>query len=77
MGSGDFSPHEISGCEDPLGGTAMIYPTISKCEQALDALTLQPTPYKLDYVEGLYSDYTCSNDDLYPKAKEMISNSSS
>jgi hypothetical protein len=55
----------------------VIYPTISKCEQALDALTLQPTPYELDYVEGLYSDYTCSNDDLYPEAKEMISNSSS
>jgi hypothetical protein len=77
MGSRDFSPHEISGCEDPRGGTAAIYPTIFDCEWALDALTLQPTPYDPDYVEGLYSDYTCSDDDLYPEAKGMISNSNS
>jgi hypothetical protein len=44
MGAGDFSAHEIAGCEDPRGGTAAIYPTISECERALNALTLQPTP---------------------------------
>jgi hypothetical protein len=40
VGTGDFSPHEITGCEDPRGGTATIYPTISECERALNALTL-------------------------------------
>jgi hypothetical protein len=77
MGFGDFSPHEISGCEDPRGGTAAIYPTISEYERALDALALQPTPYDPDYIEGLYSDYTCSDGDLYPEAKGMIGSSSS
>jgi hypothetical protein len=77
MDTGDFSPHEIAGYEDPRGGTAAIYPTISECERALNALTLQPTPYDPDYVEGLYSDYTCSDDDIYPEAKEKISNSAS
>jgi hypothetical protein len=62
VGAGDFSSHEIVGCEDPRGGTAAIYPTISKCERALNALTLCPTPYDPDYIEGLYSDYTCSDD---------------
>jgi hypothetical protein len=75
MGIGVFSPHEIAGCEDPRGGTAAIYPTISECEQALNALTLQPTPSDPDYVEGLYSDYTCSYDDVYPEAKRKIGNS--
>jgi hypothetical protein len=37
VGSRDFSPHEISGCEDPHGGTTVFYPTISECERALDA----------------------------------------
>jgi hypothetical protein len=60
MGAGDFSSHEIAGCEDPRGGTTAIYPTISECERALNALTLRPTPYDPDYVEGLYSDYTWS-----------------
>jgi hypothetical protein len=69
VGAGDFSSHEIAGCEDPRGGTGAIYPTISECEWALNALTLRPTPYDLDYVEGLYSDYTCSDDDVYPEAK--------
>jgi hypothetical protein len=32
-------------------------------------------PYDPDYVEGLYSDYTCSDDDVYPKAKGKIGNS--
>jgi hypothetical protein len=50
---------------------------ISECQRALDAFTLQPTPYDPDYVKGLYSDYTYSNHDLYPKAKGMIGNSSS
>jgi hypothetical protein len=59
-----------------LGGdTAAINPTISECERALNALTLQPTPYDPDYVEGLYSDYTCSDDDVYPEAKGKIGNS--
>jgi hypothetical protein len=55
VGTGDFSSHEISGCEDACGGTAAIYLTISECERALDALTLQLAPYDRDYVEGLYS----------------------
>jgi hypothetical protein len=58
VGAEDFSSHEIAGCDDPRGGTAAIYPTISECEQALNALTLYPTPYDPEYVEGLYSDYT-------------------
>jgi hypothetical protein len=77
VGAGDFSSHEIAGCEDPRGGTAAIYPTISECERALNALKLHPTPYDPDYVEGLYSDYTCSNDDVYPEAKGKIGNSAS
>jgi hypothetical protein len=36
VGAGDFSSHEIAGCEDPRGGTAAVYPTISECERALD-----------------------------------------
>jgi hypothetical protein len=31
-------------------------------------------PYDSDYVEGLYSDYTCSDDDVYPDAKGKIGN---
>jgi hypothetical protein len=57
-----------------VGGIAAIYPTISECEWAVNALTLQPTPYDPDYVEGLYSDYTCSDDDGYPEAKGKIGN---
>jgi hypothetical protein len=75
VGIEDFSPHEIVGCEDPRWGTAAIYPTISECEQALNALTLQSTPYDPDYVEELYSDYICSDDDVYPEAKGKIGNS--
>jgi hypothetical protein len=79
VGAGDFSSHEIAGCEDPQGGTAAIYPMISECERALNALTLRPTPYDPDYVEGPYSDYTCSHDDddVYPEAKGEIGNSAS
>jgi hypothetical protein len=77
MGTRDFSSYEIAGCEDPRGGTAAIYPMISECERALNALMLHPTPYDPDYVEGLYSDYTCSNDDVYPEAKGKIGNSTS
>jgi hypothetical protein len=79
MGAGDFSSHEIAGCEDPRGGTAAIYPTISECERALNTLTLRPTPYDPDYVEGLYSDYTFfdDDDDVYPEAKGKIGNSAS
>jgi hypothetical protein len=78
VGAGDFSSYEIAGYEDPRGGTAAIYPMISECERALNALTLRPTPYDPDYVEGLYSDYTCSdNDDVYPEAKGKIGNSAS
>jgi hypothetical protein len=50
---------------------------ISEYERALDTLMLQPTPYDPDYVKGLYSDCTCSDDDFYPEAKGMIGNSSS
>jgi hypothetical protein len=75
VGTGDFSPHEIAGCEDPRGGTAAIYPTISECERALNAITLQPTPYDPDYIEGLYSNYTCSDDNVYLEAKGKIGNS--
>jgi hypothetical protein len=79
VGAGDFSSHEIAGCEDPRGGTAAIYPMISECEQALNAITLRTTPYDPDYVEGLCSDYTCSDDDddVYPEAKGKIGNSAS
>jgi hypothetical protein len=79
VGAGDFSSHEIAGCEDPRGGTAAVYPTISECERALNALTLCTAPYDPDYVEGLYSDYTCSDDDddVYPEAKGKIGNSAS
>jgi hypothetical protein len=59
------------------GGTIAICPTIFECERALNALTLHPTPYDPDYVEGLYLDYTCSDDDVYPEAKEKIGNSAS
>jgi hypothetical protein len=77
VGAGDFSSHEIADCEDPRGGTAAIYPTISECERALNALTLRPAPYDPNYVEGLYLDYTCSDDDDYPEAKGKIGNSAS
>jgi hypothetical protein len=74
VGARDSSSHEIAGCEDPRGGTAVIYPTISECERALNALTLHPTPYDPEYVEGLYSDYLCSDNDVYPEAKGKIGN---
>jgi hypothetical protein len=77
MGAKDFSSHEIAGCEDPWGGTVAIYPTISERERALNALTLRPMPYDPDYVKGLYSDYTCSDDDVYPEAKGKIGDSAS
>jgi hypothetical protein len=78
VGAGDFLSHEIAGCEDPQVGTAAVYPTISECKQALNALTLRTTPYDPDYVEGLYSDYICSDDDdVYPEAKGKIGNSDS
>jgi hypothetical protein len=77
VGAGDFSTHEIAGCENPRGGTAAIYPMISECERALNALTLHPAPYDPDYVKGLYSDYTCSDNDIYPEAKGKIGNSAS
>jgi hypothetical protein len=35
VGTGDFSSHEITGCEDPRGGTAAVYPTISVISQHL------------------------------------------
>jgi hypothetical protein len=34
-------------------------------------------PYDPDYVEGLYSDYRFSDDDVYPEAKGKIGNSAS
>jgi hypothetical protein len=79
VGTGDFSSHEIAGSEDSQGGTAAVYPTISECDRALNALTLRTAPYDPDYVEVLYSDYTCSNDDddVYPEAKGKIGNSAS
>jgi hypothetical protein len=77
VGARDFSSHEIAGCEDPRGGIAAVYPMISECERALNALMLLPIPYDPDYVEGLYSDYTCSDDDDYLEAKGKIGNSTS
>jgi hypothetical protein len=79
VGTGDFSSHEIAGCEDPRGGTAAVYPTISECERALNALTFRTAPYDPDYIEGLYLDYTCfdNDDDVYPEAKGKIGNSAS
>jgi hypothetical protein len=50
---------------------------ISECERALNALTLRPTPYDPDYFEGLYLDYTCSDDDVYPESKGTIGHSTS
>jgi hypothetical protein len=44
VGAGDFSSHEIVGCEDPRGRTAAVYRTISECERALNALMLRTTP---------------------------------
>jgi hypothetical protein len=79
VGAEDFSSHEIAGCEDPRGGTAAVYSTISECEWALNALMLHTAPYDPDYVEGLYSDYTCSDDDddVYPEANGKIGTSAS
>jgi hypothetical protein len=78
VGTRDFSSHEIAGCEDPRGGTTAVYLTISECERALNALMLCTAPYDPDYVEGLYLDYTCSDDDdVYPEAKGKIGNSDS
>jgi hypothetical protein len=79
VGARDFLSHQIAGCEDPRGGTTAIYPTISEYERALNALMLCPMPYDPDYVEGLYSDYTCfdDDDDIYPEAKGKIGNSAS
>jgi hypothetical protein len=78
VGAGDFLSHEIAGCEDPRGGTAAVYSMISECKRALNALTLRTMPYNPDYVEGLYSDYTClDDDDIYPEAKGKIGNSDS
>jgi hypothetical protein len=34
-------------------------------------------PYDPEYVEGLYSDYTCSDNDFYSEAKGKIGNSAS
>jgi hypothetical protein len=50
---------------------------ISECQRALDALTLHPTPYDPNYVEGLYSEYTCSGDDFYPETKGKVEESES
>jgi hypothetical protein len=77
VGAGDFSSHEILGCGDPRGGTAAIYSTISECQRALNALTLHPTPYDPNYIEGLYSKYTCSDDDLYSETKGKVKESDS
>jgi hypothetical protein len=38
---------------------------------------LHPTPYGPKYVKGLYLDYPCFDDDIYPEAKGKIGNSSS
>jgi hypothetical protein len=78
VGARNFSSHEIASCEDPRGGTAAIYPMISECERALNALMLHTAPYDPDYVEALYSNYTCSDDDdVYPEGKGKIGNSDS
>jgi hypothetical protein len=77
VGAGDFLSHEITCCEDPQRGTAAIYPMISECKWALNARTLQSVRYDPDYIKGLYSDYTCSDDDVYPEAKGKIGNSAS
>jgi hypothetical protein len=55
--------------------TATIYPKISECQRALDVLTLQPTPYDPNYVKGLYSKYTYSDDDFYPETKGKVEES--
>jgi hypothetical protein len=76
VGARDFLSYEIVDCGDPRGGATAVYPMISECERALNTLTLRTAPYDPDYVEGLYSDYTCSDDDndVYPEAKGKIGN---
>jgi hypothetical protein len=76
MGTEDFSSHEIASYEDPRGGTAAVYPMISECGRALNTLMLRTAPYDPNYVERLYSDYTCSDndDDVYPEARGKIGN---
>jgi hypothetical protein len=76
VGIGNFTPHKISGCGDPRGGPVAIYLTISECQKVLYALNLHSIPYDANYVEGLYSDYTCSDDDSYLEAKGTIGRSS-
>jgi hypothetical protein len=77
VGPRDFSSHEISGCDDPCGGSAMIYSTIFECQKALDALDLHSTPYNANYIDDLYSDYSCSDDDFFPETKGAIGKSRS
>jgi hypothetical protein len=55
----------------------MIYSTIFECQKALDALDLHSTPYDANYIDDLYSDYTCSDDDFFPETKGAIGKSTS
>jgi hypothetical protein len=71
----DFSSHEISGCKDPSGGSVVIYPTIFECKKALNALDLHSSLYNANYVDSLYSYYTCSDDDFFPETKGAIGKS--
>jgi hypothetical protein len=49
---------------------------IFECQKALDALDLHVAPYNADYLDGLYSDYTYSDDDFFPEAKGNLGKSS-
>jgi hypothetical protein len=52
VGAGDFSSHEIAGCEDPREGTAAVYPTISECDRALNASRSAPHRMTLTTSKG-------------------------
>jgi hypothetical protein len=65
VGPRDFSLHEISGCNDPRGRSAATYPTVSECGRALNDFVTHSTLYgSVKYNSSLYSDVSCSDDDL-------------
>jgi hypothetical protein len=68
---------EISRFTRSLAVKTLTEAPLQSTRRSLNALTFQLAPYDPDYVEGLYSDYTCSDDDFYPEAKGKISNSGS
>jgi hypothetical protein len=49
---------------------------IFECQKALNALDVHAAPYNANYVGGLYSEYTYSDDDFFPEAKGNLGKSS-